>query len=170
MTSTAKNTVISLDFLVRKFCGKAQFLHSFGRFTRNYAETVPFHKTSTLGNQVKLRYFSQWSANNFAFDDRPSARSFIYITNSSGPSMEPWWTLTLTSAQEEVCLLSTTRYFLFLKKLDNRFKILQDMPFFFSLKIITLCHTLSKALDMSKKYTTNIKTFIKLLIYFKRNW
>ena len=31
----------------------------FGRFTRNYAETVPFHKISTPRNQVKLRYFSQ---------------------------------------------------------------------------------------------------------------
>ena len=35
-TITAKNTVIS----------------------RDYAETVPFHKISTPGNQVKLRYFS----------------------------------------------------------------------------------------------------------------
>ena len=37
---TAKNTVISPNFLVWKFCGKAQFPHSFGRFARNYAETV----------------------------------------------------------------------------------------------------------------------------------
>ena len=55
----AKNTVILPDFLVCKFCGKAQFSHSFGRFARNYAETVPFHKISTPGNQVKSRYFSQ---------------------------------------------------------------------------------------------------------------
>ena len=27
---------------------------------RNYAETVPFHKISTSGNSVKLRYFTQW--------------------------------------------------------------------------------------------------------------
>ena len=31
-----------------KFFGKAQFLHSFRRITQNYAETVPFHKFSTL--------------------------------------------------------------------------------------------------------------------------
>ena len=43
-----------------KFCGKEQFSHSFGRFARNYEETVPFRKVSTPGNQVKLRYFSQW--------------------------------------------------------------------------------------------------------------
>ena len=56
---TAKNTVISPDFPVWKFCGKAQFLHSCRRFARNYAETVPFHKISTPGNKVKLRYFLQ---------------------------------------------------------------------------------------------------------------
>ena len=59
MTDTEKNTVISTDFLVWKFCGKAQFPQSFGRFARNYAETVPFRKISTPENQVKLRYFSQ---------------------------------------------------------------------------------------------------------------
>ena len=55
---TAKNTVISPDFLVWKFFRKAQFPHSFG--VRNYAETVPFQKISTPGNQVKLRYFLQY--------------------------------------------------------------------------------------------------------------
>ena len=43
--------------MVWKFCGKAR--HSFARFTRNFAETVPFHKISTPGNQMKLRYFMQ---------------------------------------------------------------------------------------------------------------
>ena len=32
MAYTAQNTVISPNFLVWKFCGKAQFPHSFGRF------------------------------------------------------------------------------------------------------------------------------------------
>ena len=44
----AKNTVISPNFLVRKFCGKAQFLHSFGQIAQNYAETVPFQGDITL--------------------------------------------------------------------------------------------------------------------------
>ena len=35
-----KNTAISPDFLVWKFCGKAQFPHSFGRFALNYEETA----------------------------------------------------------------------------------------------------------------------------------
>ena len=56
---TAKNTVISPNFLVQKFCREAQFPHSFWRIAQNYAETVSFHKISTPGNQVKLRYFSQ---------------------------------------------------------------------------------------------------------------
>ena len=43
---TAKNPVISPNFLVWKFCGKAQFPHSFGRFAPNYAETESFHKIS----------------------------------------------------------------------------------------------------------------------------
>ena len=54
---SAKNTVILPNFLVWKFCGTAQFSHSFERIARNYAETVPFHKNSTPGNEVKLRYF-----------------------------------------------------------------------------------------------------------------
>ena len=61
-TFTAKNTIISSNFLVWKFCGKAQFPHSFVRFAQNYEETVPFHKISTPLNQVKLRVFLQWSA------------------------------------------------------------------------------------------------------------
>ena len=33
---------LSPYFLVWKFCGKAQFLKSFGRITRNSKENVPF--------------------------------------------------------------------------------------------------------------------------------
>ena len=55
--NTAKITVISPDFLVWKFCRKTQFLHSFGRIARKYAETVPFRKMSTPRNQVKLTVF-----------------------------------------------------------------------------------------------------------------
>ena len=60
MLYTVKNTVISPNFLVWKFCSKARFLHGFGRLARNYAETLPFNKISTPENQVKLRYFLQW--------------------------------------------------------------------------------------------------------------
>ena len=57
MCLSSKNTVISPDFQVWKFCGRAQFPYSFGWFARNYVETVPFCKISTPRNQVKLRYF-----------------------------------------------------------------------------------------------------------------
>ena len=56
-SSTAKNTVISPDFFVWKFGGKAQFPNTFGQIARNYPETLPFHKISAPGNQMKLRYF-----------------------------------------------------------------------------------------------------------------
>ena len=56
---TSQNTVISPNFLVWKFFGKAQFPHSFGRFARNCVVTVPFHKISTPRNLLKLRYFTQ---------------------------------------------------------------------------------------------------------------
>ena len=55
--TAAKNTVISPDILVWKFCGKTQFPQSLVRIAQNYAEIVPFHKIFTPGNQVKLRYF-----------------------------------------------------------------------------------------------------------------
>ena len=47
---TAKNTVISHNFLVCKFCGKAELPYSFGQIAGNYTEIVPFHKISTPGN------------------------------------------------------------------------------------------------------------------------
>ena len=34
--------MISPNSMVRKFCGMAQFLHSFGQIAQNYAETVHF--------------------------------------------------------------------------------------------------------------------------------
>ena len=41
---TTKNNVILPSFVVWKFCGKAQFPHSFGQIVRNYAETMPLQK------------------------------------------------------------------------------------------------------------------------------
>ena len=50
LTVTVKKPVISPNFLVRKFCGKSQFPHSFRRIARNYADV----------NYVNLRDFLQW--------------------------------------------------------------------------------------------------------------
>ena len=44
------------NFLMWKFCGKAQFPHSFRQFARNYAETVPFYKISTHGIFCSVMY------------------------------------------------------------------------------------------------------------------
>ena len=62
-TNTTRNTVISPNFLLWKFCEKAQFLHSFGWFVQNYTETVPFHKTSARGKlgEITGGYFLQWN-------------------------------------------------------------------------------------------------------------
>ena len=45
-----KSTKISPNFLVWKFCEKAQFPQSFGQVALNSAKTVTFHKISTPGN------------------------------------------------------------------------------------------------------------------------
>ena len=45
---TAKNSVISPNFKMWKFCGKAQFQYSFGQISRNCAFPQNFH-TRKLG-------------------------------------------------------------------------------------------------------------------------
>ena len=56
---------------------------------------------------------------------------------------------------EETCPLSITICFRLLKKLNDNFKMLSDMPFCVSFKIMSSCHTLSNAL----------KAAIHLMIY-----
>ena len=80
-----KNTVISPNFLVWKLCGKTQFPQSFGRIARNYAETVPFHKTFTRRNQVKLWYFCSGL---FILSLR---KSYIYIYIRSSGLYQPFF-------------------------------------------------------------------------------
>ena len=67
---TVLNTPI-LSFLRWGYIYSSYFLKSasFGRISRNYAETVPFHKISASENQVKLRYFSQWDLLVFYFGE-----------------------------------------------------------------------------------------------------
>ena len=89
--------------------------------------------------------------NSLEFDNKLSARSFTYIRIRSGPNLEPRGTLVLTSAEEEACQLRTTFCFLFLKKLEIKFKRLSDIAFGFSLNIMTSCHTLSNTFDTSRK-------------------
>ena len=50
---------------MRKFCGKTQSPHSFGRIVRNYAETVPFHKiyTPVILDEITVFFIVGTSAN-----------------------------------------------------------------------------------------------------------
>ena len=56
-----ENTLILPNFLVWKFCRKAQHQHSFGWIAQNYAETVPFRKIPIPGNQMKLRCYLKYN-------------------------------------------------------------------------------------------------------------
>ena len=56
---------------------------------------------------------------------------------------------------EETCPLSITICLRLLKKLNHKFKMLSDMPFCVSFKIMSSCHTLSNAL----------KAAVHLMIY-----
>ena len=62
--------------------------------------------------------------------------------------MQLWGTHALTSDKEKTCLSSTTFCFRFLKKMSNKFKMLSDMSFGFSFKIMPSCYTLSNALKI----------------------
>ena len=59
--------------------------------------------------------------------------------------------LQLPSFHQEYVKFSTTRCFLFDKKSIIKFKSFPDIPFCFNLYIKPLCHTLSNALEVSRK-------------------
>ena len=76
---TVQNTVISPKFLVRKFCGTAQFPQSFWQIVWNYVESVPIHKISTPGNSVKLWYFTQCLGSFWVFGNFSAAERFKHL-------------------------------------------------------------------------------------------
>ena len=54
---------------------------------RIYAETVPFHKISTPGNETELRYFSQWKLCRRGFLNQERCnKQFIYNTLKNSPA------------------------------------------------------------------------------------
>ena len=58
-----KNTVISPNILMWKFCGKAQFPHSFGRRSETEWDLAPYeiktsHELKTLAHYLSLRFGS----------------------------------------------------------------------------------------------------------------
>ena len=53
--ATVKNTVISPNFLAWKFCGKAQFPHSFGRLAKiQLYPKKPSASASKIDNPIKI--------------------------------------------------------------------------------------------------------------------
>ena len=76
------------------------------------------------------------SANNLGLDDKSSDRSLIYIKKNSGPRMDP---------------LRTTFCLRFFRKHFIKRRRFSEIPYRFNLSIRPSCHTLSKALDISRK-------------------
>ena len=72
-------------------------------------------------------------------------RDRLRVSETSKLTVKTWATHALTSAKEGTCPLSTTLSFGFLKIL-NKFKMLSDIEFCFSFKIMSSCHTLSNTL------------------------
>ena len=128
------------------FYWKAQSLSFFKSLFSSFAEVVMSCVTENRDAS---------SANNFALEDRAPDKSFMYIKNNNGPKMEPWRTPAVTFCYSDVWPLRRTLCFLWLKELDKRSKRLSDIPFCDNLKRRPLGHTLSKALEMSKKTLLN---------------
>ena len=92
------------------------------------------------------------SANSLTVDSKPSGRSFMYIRKSNGPKIEPCGTPASTDDQFEHWPLRTTLWNQLFRKLLRRFKRFPDILIRSSLNSKPSCHTLSNALDISKKF------------------
>ena len=88
------------------------------------------------------------SANSLHSLLRPSDKSLIYLNNKN-PTTDLWGTPALTSAQDEHWTFKTTLCFRLRRKSCKMF-ISPVIPFWHSLKTRPLCHTLSKAFEISR--------------------
>ena len=60
--------------------------------TRNYSETVPFHKISIPGNYMKLRYFAQYMLLRFSKDNTNLSQSLQgFYELWKFWKWAPWW-------------------------------------------------------------------------------
>ena len=75
------------------------------------------------------------SAKSLVLEDKPSAKSLIYIENNNGPRMKPWGTPALTLVHEDHCPFNTILCFLFVKKCFKTFNKLPDIQFSCNIKI-----------------------------------
>ena len=88
-----------------------------GRITRNSVEIVRFHKISTSGNWVKLRYFMEWLLKSFCLIGCSIEISFTYemlcaicyhLHNLINLKNTPGGVLILVNLQAEACNLTKT--------------------------------------------------------------
>ena len=75
----------------------------------------------------------------------------MYIRKNNSPNIEPWGTPASILVHEEYFPFSATCFFLFDKKLVIKFRSFPDIPFYYNLYVRPLCHTLSNALEISRK-------------------
>ena len=78
-----------------------------------------------------------------------SDESLTCIKNKRGP-IEPWGTPALILNQDQLWSLRITLWFLFLSKSAKRLNKFPEIPLRLSLWIISSCHTLLKAFEMSR--------------------
>ena len=105
--TTAQNAVNSPNLLAKKFCGKAQFLQKFGRFTRNSVETVLFYKISGTRNDLKLRYFTQYILLKVASYHIKNSMTLIL---SSGINVMIFWINKRKSFMNTITIYSLSRF------------------------------------------------------------
>ena len=81
-------------------------------------------------------------------EDKPSAKSLIYIKDEDGPRIEPWETPNLTFVYEQDYSFNTTFCFFFrFKKKCTNFDKLPNIPFSDNLNIMLSCQALSNAFE-----------------------
>ena len=116
-TLSSKNTAIPPDLIVLKFCGKAQFPHSFGRIARNYAETVLFQNSDTrksgeIAVLFKMLLFTTGRYNT------------VYFLNIS-----VMWEASWNNIWEDITVLFSCTHFMSLVSFNNPWNIRKPEAF-----------------------------------------
>ena len=97
------------------------------------------------------------SANSFTVDVMSTDRSLMYIRKKSGPKMDPCDTPAFTSNHCDVWPFSKTLWKPFVKIFLICSSKASEIPIDLSLKISPLRHTLSNALDISRKTPQDLR-------------
>ena len=97
-----------------------------------------------------------------------SGRSFMYITNSIGPSTLPWGMPLVTAADADRASLTLTHCVLFERKDLIHPSILLVIPYFFILWIRRRCGTLSKAFIKSQYTASSLPPWSMISVHMFR--